>query len=55
MNLQGNRFYRYFEDFAPKYAAYRKRFNYYWNDVVHYNNYYINTGNTGLENVQWSG
>ncbi len=44
-----NKFYQYFEDFAPTYAKYRRRFNYYWNDVVKYNNYYITDDQTVLE------
>ena len=44
-----NRFFKYFEDFAPRYVNYRKRFSYYWNDVVHYNNYYITNDQSVLE------
>ena len=47
--IRSQRFYQYFEDFAPNYVKYRKRFNYYWNDVVHYNNYYITDDQTVLE------
>ena len=46
---RSKRFYQYFEDFAPKYVKYRKRFSYYWNDVVHYNNYYITDDQSVLE------
>ena len=44
-----NRFYQYFEDFASSYSKYRKRFKYYWNDIVDYNNFYINNTQSVLE------
>ena len=44
-----NRFYQYFEDFASSYSNYRKRFRYYWKDIVDYNNFYINKDQSVLE------
>lgn len=31
----------YFEQLAPSYSKYRKRFNYYWGDTIKYYNYYL--------------
>lgn len=46
---RSDKFFQYFEVFAPRYVKYRKRFSYYWNDVVKYNNYYITEEQTILE------
>jgi len=46
---ENSRFYKYFESFAAKYVNYRKRFSYYWNDVIQYNNYYITEDQSVLE------
>ena len=42
-------FFDFFEEFAPRYARYRRRHRYYWNDIVRYNNFYINDGQSVLE------
>lgn len=44
-----DRFFQYFQDFAPKYDKYRKRFSYYWGDVIKYNNFYISDDQTVLD------
>lgn len=44
-----DRFFRYFENFAPTYSKYRRRFKYYWNDIVNYNNFYISENQSVLE------
>ena len=44
-----DRFFKYFEEFAPNYTRYRSRFRYYWNDIVSYNNFYINDEQSVLE------
>jgi len=44
-----NNFYGFFEDFASTYKKYRRRHNYYWSDIVRYNNFYISNDQTVLE------
>jgi len=42
-------FYDYFEKLAPKYSKYRKRYRYFWNNIIKYCNYYIQDENSVLE------
>lgn len=42
-------FFQYFEKLAPKYSKYRKRFRYYWKDIISYFNYFINANDSVLE------
>jgi len=39
----------HFEKLAPTYSKYRKRFNYYWKDIVHYCNYFIHEEQSVIE------
>jgi ubiquinone/menaquinone biosynthesis C-methylase UbiE len=34
-------FYEHFQKLAPKYATYKKRFSYYWKDIISYINYFL--------------
>lgn len=43
------RFFGYFEKTASYYPTYRKRFSYYWNDIVNYCNFFIHEEATVLE------
>lgn len=43
------RFYEYFQKIAPDYSEYRKRFKYYWKDIIEYFNYFINEEDSILE------
>ena len=47
--MSKNLFYDFFQEFASGYAKYRKRHRYYWNDIVNYNNFYINDQQSVLE------
>ncbi|MEQ8324949.1 MAG: glycosyltransferase [Vicingaceae bacterium] len=47
--MSKNKFYHYFQDFAPVYSKYRQRHRYYWKDIVNYNNFYINNKQSVLE------
>jgi ubiquinone/menaquinone biosynthesis C-methylase UbiE len=42
-------FYNYFENLAPFYSKYRKRYKYYWNDIIKFCNFYISEDDTVLE------
>ncbi|PID89633.1 MAG: glycosyl transferase [Bacteroidia bacterium] len=42
-------FHTYFEKLAPTYTKYRKRFKYYWNDIIKYSNYFIHEDDSVLE------
>lgn len=42
-------FKNYFDKIAPSYTRYRKRFRYYWHDIVKYLNYFINNDDIILE------
>lgn len=44
-----NIFFDYFENLAPTYTRYRKRFGYYWRDIINYFNYFINQNDSVLE------
>ncbi|GAB4253489.1 MAG: bifunctional class I SAM-dependent methyltransferase/glycosyltransferase family 2 protein [Vicingaceae bacterium] len=44
-----SRFYNHFEKLASSYTKYRKRYKYYWNDIINYCNYYISDDETVLE------
>ncbi len=48
-NKRKQRFYSYFEKTAPSYPSYRKRFSYYWNDIIKYCNFYIHEDASILE------
>ncbi|NUM50847.1 MAG: glycosyltransferase [Flavobacteriales bacterium] len=48
-NKSKQRFFSYFEKAAPTYPAYRKRFAYYWNDIIKYCNFYIHEDSSVLE------
>jgi len=39
----------HFEKLAPSYRKYRKRFNYYWRDIIHYCNYFIHNDQSVIE------
>ena len=39
----------YFEGIAREYKTYRRKFNYYYNDLVKYCNYFIHPDNSVLE------
>ncbi|MCB0431037.1 MAG: glycosyltransferase [Flavobacteriales bacterium] len=41
--------YKHFEQFAPSYPKYRKRYRYYWRAVVNFFNYYIHPDHSVLE------
>ncbi len=49
MNRRKERFYEYFEKLAPTYSKYRKRFKYYWKDIVEYFNYFISQEDSVIE------
>ncbi|MCB2195865.1 MAG: glycosyltransferase [Bacteroidetes bacterium] len=52
LEIKSNRakeFHAYFEKLAPKYTKYRKRYNYFWNNIIKYCNYYIQDENSVLE------
>ena len=49
MHRRKERFYEYFQNIAPAYSNYRKRFNYYWKDIVNYFNYFIDDNDTVIE------
>jgi ubiquinone/menaquinone biosynthesis C-methylase UbiE len=42
-------FYNHFENLAAHYAQYKKRFSYYWNDIVAYCNYFIHAEDSVIE------
>jgi len=42
-------FYHHFEQLAAQYARYKKRFSYYWNDIIHYCNYFIHPEDSVIE------
>lgn len=42
-------FYNHFEKLAPRLGKYRRRFAYFWNDIVHYCNYFIHEEDSILE------
>ncbi len=46
---QKERFHEYFENAATDYPKYRKKFNYYWKDIISYCNYFIDKTDTILE------
>ncbi len=43
------KFLDYFEKLAPKYSTYKKRFKYYWKDIINYSNYFLSSNETVLE------
>jgi len=52
IEIKSNRvqeFYNYFEKIAFGYSKYRKRYKYFWSNIVKYCNYYIQDNNTVLE------
>lgn len=42
-------FYNHFEKLADSYQTYKKRFNYYWKDIVNYSNFYIHEDDSIIE------
>jgi len=46
---KANQFFDHFEKLAPSYTAYKKRYSYYWNDIINYCNYFIHEENSVLE------
>lgn len=44
-----NAFFAHFEKLAPKLTKYRKRYRYFWNDIVRYCNYFIHEDDSVLE------
>ncbi len=42
-------FFKHFEKLASRHSLYRKRYKYFWNDIVHYCNYFIHEDDTVLE------
>ncbi len=44
-----NSFFKHFENLAPGLAKYRKRYAYFWNDIVNYFNYFIHEDDVVLE------
>jgi len=43
------RFYNYFENLAPNYLKYKKRFSYYWHHIARYINYFVRPEDKVLE------
>jgi ubiquinone/menaquinone biosynthesis C-methylase UbiE len=41
VNRRKNEFLQHFQRLAPNYARYKKRFSYYWKDIIAYINYYL--------------
>ena len=46
---KANRFFEHFEQLAPTYDSYKKRYSYYWNDITNYYNYFIHEEDSVLE------
>ncbi len=46
---KAHKYYDHFESIAPGYDQYRKRYSYYYNDIVNYCNYFIHEDNSVLE------
>lgn len=40
-NRRKKEFYEHFEKLAPNYAKYKRRFSYYWKDIISYINYFL--------------
>lgn len=52
LEIKSNRsmeFLTYFENLAPKYSKYRKRYKYFWRNIIKYCNYYIQDENSVIE------
>jgi len=52
LEIKSNRskeFFEHFENLAVKYTKYRKRYKYFWRNIVKYCNYYIQDENTVIE------
>lgn len=48
-SLRSKEFYEHFEKLAPKFSKYRKRYRYFWRNIVKYCNYYIQDEDTVIE------
>ena len=42
-------FFEYFQSLAPALEKYRRRYDYFWNDIVRYCNYFIHEDDSVLE------
>jgi len=48
-NSRKKAFYNHFQNLASKHVNYRKRYSYFWNDIIKYCNYFIQDDNSVLE------
>lgn len=48
-SLRSKEFYEHFEKLAPKFSKYRKRYKYFWRNIIKYCNYYIQDEDTVIE------
>ena len=48
-SIRSKEFYEHFEKLAPKFSKYRKRYKYFWRNIVKYCNYYIQDEDTVIE------
>ena len=48
-SLRSKEFYEHFEKLAPEFSKYRKRYRYFWQNIVKYCNYYIQDDDTVIE------
>jgi len=47
--MQKKRFFDFFEQWAADYSRYKKRFAYYWNDIIKFTNFFITENDSVLE------
>jgi ubiquinone/menaquinone biosynthesis C-methylase UbiE len=48
-NKRKEEFFQHFQMLAPNYAKYKKRFSYYWKDIISYTNYFLTEDNSILD------